>query len=84
MEIFSNGYQVFKDEEEARKAVLSWITSSRNIALKYSYRVGEIKEKTKVEQKGIRHIFYFHDWPTKRYEKPCINSYSYLERNIEG
>lgn len=84
MKIFSNGYQVFKDEQDARNTILSWIKSSRNIALKYSYHVGEIKEKTKVEQKGIRHIFYFYDWTTKKCEKPCLNSYSYLERNIEG
>lgn len=84
MKIFSNGYQVFKDEQDARNTVLGWIKSSRKIALKYSYRVGEIQEKTKVEQKGIRHIFYFYDWITKRSEKPRFNSYSYLERNIES
>jgi hypothetical protein len=84
MKIFSNGYQVFKDEQDARTAVLSWIKSSRTIAQNYAYRVGEIQEKTKVERKGIRHIFYFYDWTTKECKKPCINSYSYLERNIEG
>jgi hypothetical protein len=83
MKIFSNGYQIFNDEEEARKAVLSWITSSRAIAQNYAYCVGEIQEKTRVEQKGIRHIFYFYDWTTKD-SKPCFNSYSYLERNIGG
>jgi hypothetical protein len=82
MKIFSNGYQIFNNEEEARTAVLSWTESSRAIAQKYAYRVGEIQEKTKVERKGIRHIFYFYDWTTAKCEKPCINSYSYLERNI--
>lgn len=82
MKIFSNGYQVFKDEEDARNTTLRRIESSRAIAQKYAYRVGEIQEKTKVEQKGIRHIFYFYDWTTAKREKPCINSYSYLERNI--
>ena len=82
MKIFSNGYQVFKDEQDARNTILKWIESSRAFAQNYAYRVGEIQEKTKVEQKGIRHIFYFYDWTTAKCEKPCINSYSYLERNI--
>ena len=82
MKIFSNGYQVFKDEQDARNTVLSWIESSRVIAQNYAYCVGEIQEKTKVERNGIRHIFYFYDWTTAKCEKPCINSYSYLERNI--
>ena len=84
MRIFSNGYQVFKDEQDARNTILSWIESSRTIAQNYAYRVGEIQEKAKVERKGIRHIFYFYDWTTAKCEKPCINSYSYLERNIGG
>lgn len=84
MKVFSNGYQIFNNEEEARKAVLSWITSSRAIAQNYAYCVGEIQEKTKVERKGIRHIFYFYDWTAKECKKPSITSYSYLERNIEG
>lgn len=83
MKIFSNGYQVFNNEQEAREAVLSWITSRRAIASNYAYRVGEIQEKTKVERKGIRHIFYFFDYTTKD-SKPCFNSCSYLERNIKG
>ena len=83
MKIFSNGYQIFNDEQDARNAVLSWIKSSRAIAQNYAYCVGEIQEKTKVERKGIRHIFYFYDWTAKD-SKPCINSYSYLERNIRG
>ena len=82
MKIFSNGYQVFKDEQDARNTVLSWIESSRVIAQNYAYCVGEIQEKTKVERNGIRHIFYFYDWTTAKCEKPYINSYSYLERNI--
>ena len=84
MKVFSNGYQIFKDEQDARNAVLSWIQSSRAIASNYAYRIGEIQEKTKVERKGIRHIFYFYDWTTKESKKPCITSYSYLEREIKA
>ena len=84
MKIFSNGYQVFSNEQEARNAVLGWLKSRRTIAQRYAYCVGEIQEKTKVERKGIRHIFYFYDWTTKDTKKPCFNSRSYLERNIGG
>ena len=83
MKIFSNGYQIFNDEQDARNTTLRRIESSRAIAQNYAYYVGEIQEKTKVERKGIRHIFYFYDWTTKG-SKPCFNSYSYLERNIGG
>lgn len=84
MTIFSNGHRIFNNEQDARNTVLNWIKSSQAMSLNYSYCVGEIKEKIKVERKGIRHIFYFYDWPTKKYKKPCFNSYSYLERNIEN
>jgi hypothetical protein len=83
MKVFSNGYIIFNDEQDARNSVLGWIKSRRNIASNYAYCVGEIQEKIKVERKGIRHIFYFYDWTTKD-SKPCFNSCSYLERNIEG
>ena len=83
MKIFSNGYQVFNNEQEARNAVLGWIKSRRAIAQHYAYCVGEIQEKTKAEREGVRHIFYFYDWPTKDTKKPCFNSCSYLERTIE-
>lgn len=84
MKIFSNGYQIFNNEQEARNAVLSWIESSRANSADYAYRVSEIQEKTKVERKNIRHIFYFYEWTTKSCKKPYITSYSYLERNVGG
>jgi hypothetical protein len=81
MTIFSNGYRVFSNEQDARDTILNWTKSSRDYVSRYSH-VSEIKEKTKVERKGIRHTFYFYDWRNEG-EKPSFNSYSYLERNIE-
>lgn len=83
MIIFSNGCRIFNNEQDARNTILNWIKSSQAIALNSAYRVSEIKEKSKIERNGIRHIFYFYDWTTKESKKPFINSFSYLERNIE-
>ena len=82
MKVFSNGYQIFKDEQDARNTTLRRIESSRAMSQRRGYYVSEIQEKTKVERKGIRHIFYYYDWITKDDTKPYFNSYSYLERNI--
>ncbi len=83
MTIFSNGYRIFNNEQDARNTILDWVKSRQVFVQNYAYCVSEIKEKIKVERKGIRHIFYFYDWTTRECKKPNFNSFSYLERNIE-
>lgn len=82
MKIFSSGYTIYNNEEEAHTAVLNQLNSYRTDCMRWSKYVSDIQEKLKKERQGIRHIFYYRFWYSSMNQKPSITSFSYLEREI--
>ena len=86
MKVFSNGCTIYGSEEMARNTIIQQLNADRAFFAQQDCcaRIGDIQEKIKREKKGVRHIFYFHYWFIWDANKPCICSYSYLEREINA
>lgn len=80
--IYTHGYMVFKNEEEARKYTEKNIWESREFWERHGKKCTEIVEKIKCKGNKEVHIFSFTFPADYNYHKVAVVSHSYVAQEV--